>query len=136
MVMKAKEKPNKNENLGCYIAQLRKDRNMTQQDLANIMHVSRIAVINWEKGKFHPSNMDLLATALNTSVDDLLNYKPDSHYNTLVIDLESIVKKTRPNNDTTVQRVPDDFFLSSQNRKTIVAMLKPVISYIKALPKE
>ena len=38
-----------------YLKTLRKERNLTQQDLANALAVSRQTVISIEKGKYDPS---------------------------------------------------------------------------------
>ena len=55
--------------------ELRKQKNYTQEDLANILHVSRQAISKWENGISYPS-MDILtsiAKVFNVSIDDLFN---------------------------------------------------------------
>ncbi len=37
------------------LEQLRKEKNMSQEDLANILQVSRQTIISLEKGKYNPS---------------------------------------------------------------------------------
>ena len=43
-----------NENIGKFIAYLRKENNMTQQELAEKLGVSDRSVSNWENGKCLP----------------------------------------------------------------------------------
>lgn len=38
-------------NIGKKIIEIRKERNMTQEDFANIFHVTRQTVSNWENEK-------------------------------------------------------------------------------------
>ena len=59
---------------GQMIAGLRKDKNMTQQDLADILGVTNKTVSKWENGKGMPdiSVMPLLSDALGVSIDELV----------------------------------------------------------------
>lgn len=52
----------------------RKELNMTQEDLAKQLHVSRSAVANWESGRNYPDMQLILALSdiLSMSLDDLL----------------------------------------------------------------
>lgn len=56
----------------------RKKLNVTQEDIARFMGVSRAAVSKWEKGQSYPdiSILPKLATYFNVSIDELLGYKP------------------------------------------------------------
>ncbi len=62
-------------NTGKKISQLRKERNITQMELADLMGVSYQAVSNWERGNSMPdiSKLPELAEILGISIDDLLN---------------------------------------------------------------
>lgn len=62
-----------NDNL----VQLRKLQNMTQEDIADKVGVSRQTVAKWESGESVPDleKSKLLADALGTSLDDLVNYE-------------------------------------------------------------
>ncbi len=64
--------------LGNRIAQLRRDKDLTQEELASAMGVSAQAVSKWENDVSCPDIMLLpkLAAMLGTSVDDLLSDKP------------------------------------------------------------
>lgn len=65
--------------IGKKIAQLRKEKNLTQMELADIMSVSYQAVSNWERGNSMPdiSKLTELTVTLGVSIDELLdNEKP------------------------------------------------------------
>lgn len=59
---------------GAFLAQLRKEQNMTQADLANKLQVTDKAVSRWERGIGLPdvSTLEPLADALNITVLELL----------------------------------------------------------------
>ncbi len=63
--------------IGKRIAELRKQKNLTQPELADAMGVSFQAVSNWERGNSMPdiSKLSDLAEILGTTVDDLLGKK-------------------------------------------------------------
>ncbi|MBP3654034.1 MAG: helix-turn-helix transcriptional regulator [Oscillospiraceae bacterium] len=65
------------QTIGKRIAQLRKDKGMTQEDLAQRMGVSPQAVSKWENDNACPdiSLLPLLAKQLDVSVDELLSGK-------------------------------------------------------------
>ena len=56
----------------------RKELNVTQEDIARYVGVSRAAVSKWEKGQSYPdiSILPKLAAYFNVSIDDLLGYEP------------------------------------------------------------
>ena len=61
------------------LVQLRKLRNLTQEDIAGQVGVSRQTVAKWEAGETLPDleKSRVLADALGVSLDDLTNYEPD-----------------------------------------------------------
>ena len=65
------------EMLGRFIAQRRKELNLTQRELAEKLHVTDKAVSKWERGAGCPdiSLLEPLAEALGLSVDQLLTYQ-------------------------------------------------------------
>ena len=65
-------------NIGSKIATKRKKKNITQEELAEFLGVSKPAVSKWESGQSYPdiTLLPVLATYFNTSVDDLLGYEP------------------------------------------------------------
>lgn len=56
------------------IKQKRKDKGLTQEELADILFVSRQTVSNWENGKTLPDidSLILLSEALDVSIDELV----------------------------------------------------------------
>lgn len=61
-------------SIGRFIADMRKRKNMTQRELADILLISDKTVSKWESGKGLPevSLMRPLADALGVTVDELL----------------------------------------------------------------
>lgn len=61
--------------IGKFIQELRKENNMTQEDLAQKLGVTDKSVSRWENGKTMPdiSLFSLLANELNTTIPELLN---------------------------------------------------------------
>ena len=59
------------------LVQLRKLNNLTQEDIADKVGVSRQTVAKWESGESAPDieKSQLLADALGTSLDDLVNFE-------------------------------------------------------------
>lgn len=72
-------------NLSKNIYELRKERGLTQEQLAEEVNVSRQTISNWELGETQPNpdQLILLSKSLNISVDDLLNntYKSTNRNN-------------------------------------------------------
>ena len=66
-----------NENL----VRLRKINQMTQEDIAEEVGVSRQAVAKWESGETIPDldKCKLLAELFGVSLDDLANYEPEDN---------------------------------------------------------
>lgn len=67
--------PLNNTKIGVYIAQLRKSRGLTQNDVADKLQITYQAVSKWERGETLPdvSLLPDLARILKTTVDDLFN---------------------------------------------------------------
>lgn len=65
--------------IGENIFQKRKERGITQEELAEFMMVTKASVSKWETGQSHPDILLLpkLATFFNVSVDELIGYDPD-----------------------------------------------------------
>ena len=63
------------EKIGRFIAELRKEKNMTQVDLANKLGITDRAVSKWENGRGMPDLSLLLplCDTLNISVNELLS---------------------------------------------------------------
>lgn len=63
------------EKIGKFISKLRKENNMTQEELALKMGVTSKSISRWENGKTMPdiSMLSILAEELNCTVQELLN---------------------------------------------------------------
>lgn len=61
-------------NLGENLKRLRKERNLSQEQLAEMLTVSRQAISKWESNKTYPDieNLILLRTLFNVTLDDLI----------------------------------------------------------------
>ena len=57
------------------LQKLRKSRGLTQEELAEILYVSRTAISKWESGKGYPSidSLKAIANYFSVSIDDLLS---------------------------------------------------------------
>ncbi|WDV47177.1 helix-turn-helix transcriptional regulator [Clostridiaceae bacterium M8S5] len=65
-------------NIATIISTKRKERGITQNELANYMGVSKASVSKWETGHSYPDILFLpqLATYFNISIDELIGYEP------------------------------------------------------------
>lgn len=63
------------ERIGKFIAEQRKEKNMTQEELASIMGVTDKSISRWENGRTMPdlSMISTLAKELNCAIPELLN---------------------------------------------------------------
>jgi transcriptional regulator with XRE-family HTH domain len=64
--------------IGNIISQKRKEKGITQEELANYLGVSKPAVSKWESGQSYPDILLLpvIASYFNISVDQLIGYEP------------------------------------------------------------
>ncbi len=67
------------KELGCYISERRREKGLTQKDLAQKLYVTDKAVSRWERGKGFPDIVVIkpLAEALDVSISDLLGEKQE-----------------------------------------------------------
>ena len=65
------------QNIGIFITKKRKEKNLTQEQLAELLHVSNKTISKWETGKCMPdySVIELLCHELNISIGELLEGK-------------------------------------------------------------
>ena len=68
------------EKMGKYIAKLRKQKNMTQKELADKINVTDKAVSKWERGKGIPDivNLEELANVFGITIVELINSGKDN----------------------------------------------------------
>ena len=63
------------EKIGRFIAELRKEKNMTQQELADKLNITDRAISHWENGRSMPDAGVILELCkiLNINVNELLS---------------------------------------------------------------
>lgn len=68
----------KSIQIGSVIASMRKEKGLTQEELAEYVGVSKPAVSKWESGQSYPdiTLLPVIASYFGISVDDLLDYQP------------------------------------------------------------
>ena len=78
------------KQVGRKILALRKERNMTQTELADEMGVSFQAVSNWERGNSMPdiSKLPQLAELFGCTVDELLDEKSELLHSAMMDELQ------------------------------------------------
>ena len=96
------------ENIGKFIAECRKNKNMTQQELADMLNVTNRAISNWENGRRMPdvSFFKPLCEILGISVNELINgrhisedKKNDVFDNTIIDTLDKSKKQKKKSNN-------------------------------------
>lgn len=99
------------------IARLRKERGLTQEQLANLLNVSVTAVSKWENGNNMP-DIELLpdmADVFQVSVDSLLGYeKAYKHLDKIIVEIENMLKHEKYNEAMerlrdVIKKYPNDF---------------------------
>lgn len=85
------------QKTGSLIASIRKEQNLTQQDLASKLGVSSAAISKWERGIGFPdvSLIEPLATALDITITELFKGERienpiDNEYETLLSDVVKV----------------------------------------------
>jgi len=100
------------ENVGRTIAELRKECNMTQLELADKMGISFQAVSNWERGNSMPdiSKLPELAELFGVTIDQILG----EHSEIIESAVKGDIKESFENNTVTIEEI-----------KSIAPILKP-----------
>lgn len=106
-------KNNKLQEIGKRIARLRKSKEMTQQQLAELLFVSDKTISKWERGVGAPdlSLLQNLANNLGVTVEELISGE-----------------KTNKSNDSTVEGIK--IYISETKKKTIIKVIKIFICII------
>lgn len=63
------------ENVGAFMQKMRREKGMTQKELADILHISDKTISKWETGKGIPdvSYLENICTALDVTINELLS---------------------------------------------------------------
>ena len=77
------------------IATLRKEKGLSQEELADILNTSRQAISKWERGEAYPDidNLKDIATYFNVSIDYLLGYDLES------LSLKDFIERLKKNEE-------------------------------------
>lgn len=95
-----------NLKFGNFIAELRKEKNMTQKDLADRLHVTDKAVSKWETGKGFPDLklMEPLAQELEVSLVELLRSERRESETFSAQQTETVVKQAMEQSERVTAR--------------------------------
>lgn len=108
------------------IVQARKNRGLSQERLAERMHISRGACGHWERGKALPSTQHLskLATILNIRLDWLVTGQGDMEAIYQISDSPAPAYSLAVDDEETKEVVERYFRLSKKKRKIILDLLR------------
>lgn len=116
---------------------LRKEKELSQADLAEILNVSRQAISRWEMGTSVPSmdNLSALSRLYNVSVDSLM--RPDNNAETIVKEQVNNEEKEEAN----IKRSYSDFLKIVKNRTlfaslALLAFAIVIVSFIVFFQKD
>lgn len=116
---------------------LRKEKELSQADLAEILNVSRQAISRWEVGTSVPSmdNLSALSRLYNVSVDSLM--RPDNNAETIVKEQVNNEEKEEAN----IKRSYSDFLKIVKNRTlfaslALLAFAIVIVSFIVFFQKD
>lgn len=117
-----------NEKFGKFITTLRKEKNMTQKDLADKLQITNKAISKWERGISFPDITMLkpLADSLDVSVAELINGEKGNKNET---DIEEKTKKILDEVYKSGKRKDDIIAKISVSIYIIIAFIVIVISY-------
>lgn len=95
--------------IGLFISSLRKEKQMTQKELADILHVSDRTISKWENGRGLPELSTLLplCEALDISINELLNGEKLSQE----IKVEETIKNTIEYSETKIKKSKKGFLI-------------------------
>lgn len=95
------------DKLGKFVAELRKEKNMTQKELAEKLHLTDKAISKWERGLNYPdiSVLEPLAETLEVSVMELLQGERfEEHFYITKGDAEKVVSDSIAISDAEITR--------------------------------
>ena len=136
------------EKIGNKIAELRKAKNMLQNELAEALHVTHQAVSKWENGKSIPS-IDILydlTQLFHVSIDYLLNDVQirDNDYETLFMQMprQAVINRFLQSDNLNKEIENVFYLLNKKERKQLIEMISikkikvDIESYWHLLSKE
>ena len=119
-----------NAKTGTFIKELRKEKHLTQKELANLLHVTDRAVSKWERGLCAPdiSLLEPLAAALDVTIVELLS---GEHGNSRehTANAESVAKKVIDYSEGEIAQKTKAF-----TRKVIAYILSAFLLFFLLIP--
>lgn len=102
------------EEIGMFIATLRKEKKLTQEELAERLGVTNKTISRWETGKYMPdlSLLSELSKELGVTINDLLNGER--------IDKDELEEKTEENIVETINHA--QIIIKKSNRKLLIVI--------------
>lgn len=102
---------------GQRIRELREERDISQQELADTLGINRVSVVQWEKGTTKPTfkRIKLLSEIFNVSADYLLcnsdvkkEIKGKNEPHDLIVDVDDFLKHARFRCDGVIYNLSDE----------------------------
>ena len=114
--------------LGNRLSALRKEKGISQEELANELGVSRQAVSKWECGESEPETANLIALAkiYNVTLDELVNGETTSP----VVEATVVEEKTVNDLDDDDDDIDDDADVKPGQRRSSMSQLQKVIGSV------
>lgn len=118
------------QNIGKFIAQLRKEKKMTQKELANQLHITDKAVSKWERGLSCPdiSLLNPISDILGITTSELLNGRKNEQPSNEQISKD--IKKNVDNALAYAEKLTQKKMMSFQNILTLSFSLVLLLSII------
>lgn len=79
---------------------LRKQKGITQEELAQVLNITNQSVSKWESGACCPDIQLLpeIASYFNVSIDELMGYKTADSFNSICLKIKALFEKSTPEN--------------------------------------
>ena len=113
--------------LGERIANLRKTKGISQEELADVLLTSRQAISKWERGESDPDigRLKDLAVYFNVSIDYLLGYEIES------VSVNSFIERTKKSIENSTHDISiDEIRMIVSRNKNSFDLLLAVIEYL------
>lgn len=100
-------------NFGENLKRLRKERNLSQEQLSEMLNVSRQAISKWESNKTYPDieNLMLLRNIFNIALDDLLFDENKDKIEAVIKSSKLPTNSTNYDEDESEDELSDNFMI-------------------------
>ncbi|BCN29074.1 helix-turn-helix domain-containing protein [Anaeromicropila herbilytica] len=117
--------------IGYFIAECRKEKQITQQQLADLLNITNKAVSKWETGNGLPDIAILteLASILDVTVDEILRAKKNDHTITVSEDSKRDINTQKEKKDNT-DAVISYLVHKSINKFKLMAIVSTILSIV------